>query len=179
MRTSSRLGALLAALSALVGAVAAPATAAARPTAAVLNVICPVGSNISTYTPGLTYTAKPTHFAATGQVSGCVSLGNPTLTGANFTAAGDGIASCIAGSFTNTGVYHWNTGQSSTVVGTGSIDLRPNGETVFVLVGKVTSGLFNGANVVQTKILLSTDLTACLTPQGLTSIAGPITLTIT
>ena len=63
-------------------------------------------------------------------------------------------------------------------MGTGSINLKPDGETVFVLTGTVTGGLFAGETVVQTKILLSTDLTACLTPQGLTSVSGPITLTV-
>ncbi|MEU6481047.1 hypothetical protein ABZ858_30050 [Streptomyces sp. NPDC047017] len=177
MRIRTRIGLILAAVVAVVSADTVPAIAAAPSGAALVDVVCPVGSNISTYTPGLTYTSKPTHFTATGQVSGCVSLSNPALTGANLSAAGDGTASCTSGSFSNTTVYHWNTGQSSTVVGTGSINLKPDGETVFVLTGTVTSGPFTGATVLQTKVLLSTDLLACLTPGGLTSIAGPITLT--
>jgi hypothetical protein len=179
MRGSTRLGAIPVALAAACALTAGSAVAAHPAGAVVLDVTCPVGSNISTYTPGLTFTAKPTHFTATGQVSGCISLTQPLLTGANLAASGDGTASCTSGSFSNTTVYNWNTGQKSTVVGTGSINLKPDGETVFALVGKVTSGLFTGETVVQTKILLSTDLTACLTPGGLTSVAGPITLTVT
>lgn len=43
----------------------------------------------------------------------------------------------------------------------------------------VESGLFAGATVVRTKILLNTDLIARLTPGGLTSVGGPVSLTVT
>ncbi|WP_329203335.1 MULTISPECIES: hypothetical protein [unclassified Streptomyces] len=43
----------------------------------------------------------------------------------------------------------------------------------------VSSGLFTGATVVQTKVLANTDLTACATAQGLASVGGPVTLTVT
>ncbi|XVS67645.1 hypothetical protein ACQPYE_16800 [Actinosynnema sp. CA-299493] len=41
----------------------------------------------------------------------------------------------------------------------------------------VVGGLFQGATVVQTKVLPAADLTACLTPQGLTNVSGTVTVT--
>ncbi|MGX7829876.1 hypothetical protein ACTG9Q_32870 [Actinokineospora sp. 24-640] len=51
------------------------------------------------------------------------------------------------------------------------------GTTVLVLTGTVIDGLFQGVTVVQTKVLPATDLTARLTPQGLTSVSGTVTFT--
>ena len=48
---------------------------------------------------------------------------------------------------------------------------------MLVLTGTVVDGLFQGATVVQTKVLPATDLAACLTPQGLTSVSGTVTFT--
>ncbi|MGW7274439.1 hypothetical protein ACWGH5_28390 [Streptomyces sp. NPDC054864] len=50
--------------------------------------------------------------------------------------------------------------------------------TVLLLTGTVTSGDYAGHKLVATITLLSTDITACLNPSGLTSSSGPITITI-
>ncbi|UJW31003.1 hypothetical protein L3Q67_38380 [Saccharothrix sp. AJ9571] len=57
------------------------------------------------------------------------------------------------------------------------MNLKPGGTTVLVLTGTVTAGLFNGATVVQTKVLPVTSLTACLTPEGITSSSGTASFT--
>lgn len=168
------------ALGVLLGALGPVSAAGAQPAAAAPagGVSCPVGSQVGTYSPGLTYEARHVAFQASGTVSGCVDLSGNRITGASFTAAGQGTASCASGSVSNTTTYRWSNGRTSTVTGTAAINLKPNGVTVLVLTGTVKSGLFTGATVVQTKTLLNSDLTACLTPQGLTSVGGPVSLTV-
>ncbi|MGI5466230.1 hypothetical protein [Streptomyces sp. CA-132043] len=178
---SHRLRGILVALGVLLS-VSVPASAArAEPASAapLVDITCPVGSQVGTYSPGLTYETRDVTFQARGNVSGCVDLSGHGIAGATFSAGGQGTASCLAGSVSNTMTYRWSTGQSSTVKGTGAINVKPNGITVLVLTGTVESGLFTGATVVQTKVLLNTELTACLSPEGLTSVAGPVSLTVT
>ncbi|WP_196943301.1 hypothetical protein [Streptomyces sclerotialus] len=164
-------------LAAVFASPSAHAYAPAR-TAALVDVTCPVGSQTGHYQPGLTYEPRQVSFTAEGNVSGCVDLTGNGLSGASFTTSGSGTASCTSGSVSNRTTYHWSDGRSSTVVGTGAINVKPNGSTVLVLTGTVESGLFTGATVVQTKTLLNTDLGACLSPTGLTDVGGPITLTV-
>ncbi|GHE14483.1 hypothetical protein [Streptomyces alanosinicus] len=143
------------------------------------DISCLVGSQTGHYQPGLAYTVRPTSFTGQGSVSGCVDLTGHGITGATFTTKGSGTASCLTGTVSSLTTYYWSNGRSSTVKNTGAIEVKPDGITVLVLTGTVESGQFNGSTVVQTKTLLSTDLTACLTPQGLTSAGGPVTVTLT
>ncbi|MFE0173519.1 hypothetical protein ACFWZ2_14470 [Streptomyces sp. NPDC059002] len=167
-------------LAVLLGVLGPVSFASARPASAapLVDITCPVGSQVGTYSPGLTYEPRDVAFQASGNVSGCVDLSGHGIAGAAFSSAGHGTASCLSGSVSNTTTYRWSNGQSSTVQGTGAINLKPNGITVLVLTGTVESGQFAGATVVQTKTLLNSDLTACLTPEGLTSVGGPISLTV-
>ncbi|MFI6504421.1 hypothetical protein [Nonomuraea typhae] len=139
---------------------------------------CPTGSQVGTYSPGLTLTPRPVSFTAHGTLATCVSPSHPQLRGASFTSTGMGTASCVAGSVSNTTVYRWNTGQSSTVKGSLAVNAKPNGTTVLVLIGTVTSGLFQGATVTQTKVLANTELAACATAEGLKTVSGPVSLTV-
>ncbi|MCK2218204.1 hypothetical protein MF672_031095 [Actinomadura sp. ATCC 31491] len=169
----------IAAAALLVAGLLAPVTAAPSAHAAVVDVTCPTGTQYSTYDPGLTYTARTTTFTAQGSLAPCVSSSHPQIVGATFTAAGTGTASCTTASFADRSVYTWNTGQQSVVEGTLAINIKPDGQTVLVRVGTVVGGLFEGATVVQTKVLPALDLLACLTPQGLTSDSGALSLTVT
>ncbi|MFG3506852.1 hypothetical protein ACGF5F_15210 [Streptomyces sp. NPDC047821] len=159
--------------------VAPPAQARTVPAAALADISCLVGSQTGHYRPGLTYTLRPTSFNGQGNVSGCVDLTGHGITGATFTTKGRGTASCLTGTVSSLTTYSWSNGRSSTVRNTGAVQVKPNGITVLVLTGTVESGQFAGSTVVQTKTLLSTDLSACLTPQGLTSAGGPVTVTLT
>lgn len=176
-----RLRSTLVALGGLLAALVPTVVTGSQPAAAapLVDISCPVGSQVGTYSPGLTYEPRNVTFSASGNVSGCVDPSGNGIAGATFTGTGQGTASCVSGSVSNTTTYRWSTGQSSTVKGTGAINLKPNGVTVLVLTGTVESGLFKGATVVQTKTLLNSDLTACASPEGLTSVGGPITLTVT
>ncbi|MEU4769449.1 hypothetical protein AB0H12_40075 [Actinosynnema sp. NPDC023794] len=171
MRLRSLIVAAVGALLGATGLFHVPASAA------VVDVNCALGTQVGTYSPGMTLLPRHIDFSATGTLGGCVSPGHPDLTGATFTALVSGTFSCLSGSTTNTSTYHWNTGHSSTVRGGFEINLKPGGTTVLVLTGTVVDGLFLGATVVQTKVLPATDLTACLTPQGLTSVSGTATFT--
>ncbi|MBD0745996.1 hypothetical protein BG418_30645 [Streptomyces sp. CBMA152] len=159
--------------------VAPSAQAHTVPVVGLADLTCLVGSQTGHYQPGLTFTPRPTSFTGQGSVSGCVDLTGHGITGASFTTQGSGTASCLTGTVSSRTTYYWSDGRSSAVRNTGAIEVKPNGITVLVLTGTVESGEFTGATVVQTKTLLSTDLTACLTPQGLTSAGGPVTVTLT
>jgi hypothetical protein len=162
---------ILAAGTAMSPAVAAPAASA------VVDVSCPLGTQVGSYSPGMTLLPRQIEFTATGTLGACVSPSHPEITGATFTSLVVGTFSCLSGSTTNVSTYHWNNGQSSVVHGGFEVNLKPGGTTVLVLTGTVTEGLFQGATVVQTKVLPATDLLACLTPEGLTSVSGTASFT--
>lgn len=170
-----RLRSLVVAAVVLSSSVAASSLSSAS--ASVVDVNCPLGTQVGSYSPGMTLLPRQIDFTATGTLGGCVSPSHPEITGATFTALVSGTFSCLSGSTTNTSTYHWNTGHSSVVQGGFEINLKPGGTTVLVLTGTVVQGLFKGATVVQTKVLPATDLTACLTPEGLTSVSGTTSFT--
>lgn len=173
-----RAGALLSVVLLLAFGLGAVSPASAGASASLVDVSCPLGTQTSTYHPGLTYTSRETSFTASGSLAPCVSPTHPDIVGADFTGHGHGIASCTAADFEDHSLYHWNTGQTSRVEGRLTINLKPNGQTVLVRVGEVTSGLFDGATVVQTKVLPSLNLLDCFTSDGLEYVSGPVSLTI-
>jgi hypothetical protein len=136
-------------------------------------------SNI-TYTPGLTYTAQSASVAASTVYARCVSTDRPDITGGTYSATlPPKSRSCLTllGSNTGTRVYHWNTGETSTVtyVDTNSIVA---GNLVVEQLGTVTSGVFAGQTSSGT-LTLTGNFLNCLTPGGLTTLAGPNILLIT
>lgn len=172
-----------AALSALLLAMAGLSLSAAAPAQAAVDLVtCPLGTESTTYSPGLKYPTTPApnvSFNATGTVGPCVSLDlNHTSGAVSFT--GSGPLNCLGGNSSGTGAIDWaNAGAATTHFAfTGGLSLRPNGVTVLLLTGTVTSGDYAGHKLVATITLLSTDITACLSPSGLTSSSGPITITI-
>ncbi|MFJ6699554.1 hypothetical protein ACIQM4_26260 [Streptomyces sp. NPDC091272] len=145
-------------------------------------VTCPLGTETISYSPGLKYPSTPApnvSLSATGTVGPCVSLDLNHTAGA-VTFNGSGPLNCLGGNSSGTGKIDWvNAGTTDSKFNfTGGVSLRPNGITVLVLTGQVTSGDYAGKTVINTITLLSTDITACLSPTGLTSSAGPITITI-
>lgn len=158
----------------------------ASPAAAADLVSCPLGTEAITYTPGLRLPAippappnPPVSLAATGTLVSCVSA-DQNHTSGTITFAGAGPLTCLGGNSTGTGQVTWSDPGTtpSSFSFSGGVSLRPNGVTVLVLTGTVTAGDFTGAAVANTIVLASTDLTACLTPQGLTTTSGPITFTL-
>lgn len=155
-----------------------PASASTDASSSLVDVSCPLGTQTSTYHPGLTYTPQQTTFTASGSLAPCVSPTHPEIVGADFTSSGHGVASCTAADFEDTATYRWNTGQSSKVEGRVTINLKPNGQTVLVRIGEVTGGLFKGATVTQTKVLPALNLLDCATDDGLEYVSGPVNLTV-
>ncbi|MFI7386398.1 hypothetical protein [Streptomyces sp. NPDC049813] len=171
-----------AALSALLLATAGLFLSGAPAHASIDLVTCPVGTETTTYSPGLKYPATPApnvSLHATGTVGPCVSLDLHHTSGSvSFT--GSGPLNCLGGNSSGTGALNWTDAGAATThfTFTGGVSLRPNGVTVLVLTGNVTSGDYSGHTVLVTITLLSTDLTACLGPAGLTSSSGPLTVTV-
>jgi hypothetical protein len=176
MRLHSLAIAAVAGILTAAGMAVSPASATPA-SSAVVDVSCPLGTQVGSYSPGMTLLPRQIEFTATGTLGACVSPSHPEITGATFTSLVVGTFSCLSGSTSNVSTYHWNNGQSSTVRGGFEVNLKPGGTTVLVLTGTVTEGLFQGATVVQTKVLPSTDLVACLTPEGLTSVSGTASFT--
>ncbi|MFC9735980.1 hypothetical protein ACFWGM_35000 [Streptomyces roseolus] len=155
-----------------------PAAATEPPTPA--SITC-LGTEAITYTPGLQFTPRNVTLQADGTLGPCVPLPNVgNFSSGSITFQGSGSLSCsIGGNSSGTANIAWNNGRSSTFSFAGAVSLRPGGVTVLVLTGTVTQGAFKEKTVTNTITLLSTDLTACATPAGLTNTSGPITLTIT
>ncbi|MFD3741871.1 hypothetical protein ACFWVB_39490 [Streptomyces microflavus] len=184
--TASRRTRLAAIFTAALTAAGALIAAAPPATAATSLVTCPLGTETITYTPGLRLPALPpappnpsVSLNASGTLGACVSLDLQHTSG-TITFTGAGPLTCLGGNSSGSGRVTWsNPGTTpSDFTFTGGVSVRPNGVTVLVLSGSVTAGDFTGAAVVNTIVLASTDLTACLTPAGLTTSSGPITLTL-
>jgi hypothetical protein len=140
---------------------------------------CTVGSSTVTYTPGIkTGNPQTVQYDFKETLSLCVAPTDPTLTGGNMHVSGsitlncDGVFS-VAGSFT----FSWDNGKKSTVEFTSQYTIpQPLGGVEVVQTGKVTAGFGEGDTYTQTFVYQSTDLLACESPQGLTTISGVTTL---
>ncbi|MER8062832.1 MULTISPECIES: hypothetical protein [unclassified Streptomyces] len=158
---------------------AAPATAQAS----VVDVSCgPLGtSDTVTFTPGLHLFNAPTKSAG-GATYSRVSLGDPTIIGGSYTSptSGSFIASCLDPLSDNAGYFTipWNNGKSST----GYFTVTNNvvaGEFVEAAVGTITSGEFTGDTATVDHIYSAPNELECLSPSGLTSLNGSITILLT
>ncbi|HSV65301.1 MAG TPA: hypothetical protein VLJ59_05255 [Mycobacteriales bacterium] len=168
---------LLAALTLAIGVIAQTAVASSPASASLDLVICPAYLN-TTYTPGLTFTERPTSFNTSGALGPCVSS-DLTHTSGTYTAEGNGSLSCVGGSTTGSGQIAWNGNRHSDFTFTGAISLRPSGETVLVITGTITSGDYTGHTLTEVIVLATTQPTDCFTVSGLTSVSGPLVFTIT
>ncbi|MGW2477732.1 hypothetical protein [Streptomyces sp. NPDC001665] len=171
--------AALATLAAMIMEFAAPASATPPADPPSTSITQCLGTEAITYTPGLTLTSQQVALDASGTLGPCVTTAGTHFSGGQITFSGSGSLSCsIGGSSAGSAHIVWSGGETSVFAYRGAVSLRPGGVTVLVLTGTVTSGAFTGEKVLSTITLASTDLVACLTPQGLTSTSGPITLDI-
>ncbi|MFY2560741.1 hypothetical protein ACN469_24265 [Corallococcus terminator] len=136
-----------------------------------------VGAEVTEFDPGLTNTAQQTHISAIG-THGCAGL-PLNLPSAIVTTEADGILSCGFGQALSTIHIKWSDNTVSIASGTTAVNVKPAGEVVVVLTGSVVSGRFLGATVVRTLTLLNTDVLGCFTAEGVTDVAGPVTLVVT
>ncbi|NTX10326.1 hypothetical protein HUA76_05975 [Myxococcus sp. CA056] len=144
-------------------------------------VTCPVGATHVTYSPPLRTQPQDVVFTSTGQASNCYSLLGSSVTSAtsfvSFLMKGYSCTDLLDIS-SGTTLLTWNTGESSTVRQTQTTTAVNGNAIVVTQTGTVLSGKFVGATFVRTVTLLATDLAACDSPEGLTSISGPMTITL-
>jgi hypothetical protein len=172
MRPVARsLGPVLIALASLV----ALGSSSAR--AQVQLLTCP-GTAATRYSPGLTFTSQPTSVVSTGTLGPCVGANSPVVS-ASLSIVAQGTQGCLLGSAAGFLQLQWNDLTTSTIQGSIAASVRPDGEVVTVATGRVIAGRFLDDSVVLTFAGLQTQLTACLAAPGVTTTAGPATLTIT
>ncbi|MFD5560813.1 hypothetical protein [Kitasatospora griseola] len=174
-RTASRF-----ALPATAALAAAALFAPAAPAHAdVIQVVCG-GSQTTTYTPGLTNTPQTVQRSGTNIHTPCVSTLPPFSFSGSTSFTSTTTLSCLSLTEANTGtdVIAWTTGRTSTFAYNRTVTIV-QGQTVVTLTGSITAGDFAGATAVETITSVNLDLTACVTPQGVTSTYGVSELTIT
>lgn len=159
---------------ALIFAIAAGAPAQAE----TITLNCSVGTQIVHYSPGITNTPKPTTFTSTAQLTACVGvpLG---ISNAQINASGFGNIGCESSDADVTLDILWGDQTTSTAEVVNVITQRPTGQIIVVSEAEIVSGRFVGATLTRTLTLLQTDLAGCSTPEGVTSAAGPVTMTVT
>ncbi|AKF84548.1 hypothetical protein MFUL124B02_00695 [Myxococcus fulvus 124B02] len=142
-----------------------------------VTLTCP-GTEAVHYEPGITQTPRPVAFNSTSTLGPCAGLPLGVISG-SAEVSGSGALACLLGSSTFSFLVHWNDGTWSRAVGNSVVNARPTGQMVVVLEGSVVEGRFLGARVVRTLTLLQTDLLGCWTPEGVSDVAGVVTLTVT
>ncbi|NTX01471.1 hypothetical protein [Myxococcus sp. CA040A] len=135
------------------------------------------GTSALHYEPGLTNTPQQVSFTSNTTYGPClgIPLGIASGTSQGF---GSSINSCTFASTSFTHTITWNDSTTSVIAGSSIASAGPAGEKIIVANGVVVSGRFQGAQVVRTLTLLNTDLLGCFTPEGVSDVAGPVTLTV-
>ncbi|MGW2477731.1 hypothetical protein [Streptomyces sp. NPDC001665] len=145
-----------------------------------VGILCAPGSTTAHYSPPLTTVSRPTAVDIQDDYS-CTSLLTPGISSANGSYSYTQDSSCsltIGSGGTQTVVYHWNNGQSSTVEFTSYTVVRAaNGTATVTALGAVTDGLGQGQPVTRVVIAPVLDLTACTTT-GIAAQTAPATLAI-
>jgi hypothetical protein len=150
--------------------------------ASAATVIQCVGMETIEFSPGLTLTPKATTISLTVDLTTCTGISDPPVTSLFLHIAPTFTASCLGPLdgllITQTSVYTWNTGDTSTmqVTVTGT---RAGAVQIITGIGEITDGLFEGASVVFVQTLPIPNVLQCLAPPGVTEISGPAMMTIT
>jgi hypothetical protein len=155
----------------------APNSSTAR-TGGFALLTCDLGTQATSYSPGVTLVEKTVFTQINGIVGGCVSLTNPSFQFGTFSIARDTQQSCLAAAGTTTRTIHWNNGETSTIDATAVVNTKPDGTTVIVATGSVIEGAFEGGTVQLTVVQPNTALAACFTEEGLTAVSGALSLSI-
>jgi hypothetical protein len=174
-RTRTTLGATLAVL-----VLATVSAAVAAPTAGAALVVCG-GSEVATYSPGLTSTPAPTTVTTRTTYQPCVdALGLPlTRTAVASSTIGPVTRSCsdLLSPASGVRVIRWSTGSTSTFTFNATVATLAGGVIQILQQGSITDGDYRGSTAVGVVLIAQTDLDACTTT-GVSSLGGPATLTI-
>ncbi|MBZ4401159.1 hypothetical protein [Myxococcus sp. AS-1-15] len=144
-------------------------------------VTCPVGSVTVTFDPPLRRTPQDVVTTSTGVLSNCVTLlGSPVTSATAWRQLNEPGLSCanLLKTPSTTLSLTWNTGETSTLRST---QVRVASEPAVAIAeetGTVLSGKFEGATSVRTATFVSTDLAACDSPEGLSSLNGLLSLSL-
>ena len=141
------------------------------------SMIC-TGWTYTTYTPGLTNTAKPTTIVDDGNLNiisehsptgSCIAIGSSATAGERNVTAQINLGCTQLITETGVETINWNDGQSTSFTFTANVT-RGLATTVIVETGTVTSGEFTGATVVESFTAPNLAFLGCGTPGGVTSL---------
>jgi hypothetical protein len=152
-----------------------------RASLGVLDVTC-VGTEPTTFTPGLLLTTQTGTIHSETHLDNCVSTSDPTL-GSGYAVIDVTVPlSCL----NNVSVFGprtetitWNNGQSSTLVFTQEVSAVVGVQFILTSTGTVTSGQFTGKTAVAQRVGPTLNLLNCLAPPGVTSRTQVVVLEIT
>jgi hypothetical protein len=172
-----RLAVIAAGVLTLMGGITLVAAPVAHAQTPVLNCL---GTESDQLEPGMTNTRQPIEFINNDTLGSCIVPTQLNLTGGTARYVATFVQACTDLNFGPYQVrFHWNNGMQSLVNFSTSVAPIVNGEIQVASTGVVGSGFGAGDTAVETLILAQLDPTACSSPQGVTSAAGPLTLTFT
>jgi hypothetical protein len=145
------------------------------------DVTC-VGTEPTTFTPGLLLTTQTGTIHSETHLDNCVSISDPTLTSGSAVIDVTVPLSCL----NNVSVFGprtetitWNNGHSSTLVFTQEVSVVVGVQFTLTSTGTVTSGEFAGKTAVAQRVGPTPTLLNCLAPPGVTSRTQEVVLVIT
>ncbi len=163
-----------------VGAITSVLLSSVPASAEIVQLTC-LGTGANHYEPGLTNTPRLTTATTTAVLGPCIGV--PVgIVSATYETLGTGPLSCTlvpAATAPAVTTINWNDGTHSRALLVASVVDRPAGQIVITGTFTVVEGRFIGATIVQTGTLLQTDLLGCFTLEGVSDVAGPVTLTVT
>ncbi|AGC46527.1 hypothetical protein MYSTI_05246 [Myxococcus stipitatus DSM 14675] len=145
-RVSRMSSAQLACLAVLVSTTSALATEDIEAMAAPPLATC-VGSHRQTFTPGLRLFPALVHYTEDVLLSTCVSQ-DPTLGSVSYRLEGDALANCALATMSGRLNLTWSSGETSVVELAAPLVISPVGQAVTTSYGRVASGKFAGALVI-------------------------------
>lgn len=101
------------------------------------------------------------------------------ISNATITTSGSGNFGCNGGTPSVIINIAWSDGTSSSAQANNIVVQRPLGQVIVIEESEIISGRFTGATLIRTLTLLQSDLDGCSSPEGVTSVGGPTTLTMT
>ncbi|MGY0234151.1 hypothetical protein [Longispora urticae] len=142
----------------------------------VLRVSC-LGTGATSYTPGVTLTARNITAASSGSLTACI--GDAAVTGGTFTSSSSGMLACTVGQLEGSAEVTWlPVNETSTITYFTTRSVRPLGETVAVTTGTVSAGRYLGGTLAVVAVITTGTPTACLTATGVESATGAGTSTV-
>jgi hypothetical protein len=158
-----------------IGLPAGTGIAAADP----LDVEC-TGTQTTTYSPGLTLVPTDQTVNTHTIYGPCVSASTPDLSAGDRSITNHQMASCLdlPGSRSAVTTITWNTGQQSAFSFNRTVT-HAGGNTIVIFTGTIVAGLFAGDSALEVVVGPTLSTLDCLTPPGITSRTGVVTLTIT